>query len=177
MQAPGLESCGVCFIALRGALGADAVLLDTRLAAEGITTVDPAGWYPTQIELDVLYELSEDAQFLAGWGIPDFVAMPRAENILAAYHGLDIGYHLNHRRGGRPMYDTIRWRMEDGIGNFEVTALGLRKAQVRAPGPFPSHFNFGLVTRIAQLHEPQAEVILQSLPTTPDGPTAYVIRW
>lgn len=170
----GMESCGGCFIALRGVLGERAALLDTQLLAAGVTEIDPAGWYPTRIELEFLATLPPEAEYRAGWDIPDFVKMPKSKNILAAYHALDIGYHLNHRVDGWLMYDTRTWRMLDGIGNFEVRADGRHTALVSAPGPFSLHFNHGLVARVAVLHEPTANTeIVTAGPLT----TTYRVYW
>ncbi len=170
----GMESCGGCFIALRGVLGERSPVLDTKLISEGITVIDPAGWYPTRIELEVLAALSPEEEYCAGWDIPDFVKLPRSENILAAFHALDIGYHLNHRLNGKPMYDVQQWRIVDGIGNFGARADGSRACIVQAPGPFSAHFNYGIVTRVAAMHEAtaQANIIEQA-----ETYTAYRVYW
>lgn len=170
----GMESCGGCFIALRGVLGERSPVLDTKLIAENITVIDPAGWYPTRIELEVLAALSPEEEYCAGWDIPDFVKLPRSENILAAFHALDIGYHLNHKLNGQLMYDTQQWRIVDGIGNFTARADGSRACIVQAPGPFSAHFNYGLVTRVAAMHEgtAQASIVEQA-----ETYTAYRVYW
>jgi hypothetical protein len=170
----GMESCGGCFIALRGVLGERSPVLDTKLIAENITVIDPAGWYPTRIELEVLAALSPGEEYCAGWDIPDFVKLPKSENIIAAFHALDIGYHLNHRLNGQLMYDTRQWRIVEGIGNFTARADGSRAAVVSAPGPFSAHFNYGLITRVAAMHErtAQSEILEQA-----ETYTTYRVYW
>lgn len=190
----GIESSGACIQSMINGFGPfkssiSRLLLDEgvgRKGKDGLVELDFGAWYPIEAELRALRRtasaVGEATLFSVGMRIPEFTEFPPSVvDIHSAMQSLDIGYHLNHRKNGKVMFDVATGNMLEGIGHFTYeVAPTERKITVSAPGPFPCDFNRGIVTGLALKYERSARVIIdESKPQLKRGAesSTYVITW
>jgi hypothetical protein len=143
------------------------------LDQQGITEVDPEGWYNLQAALDGLRAFSQmSSLFNAGLLIPEHAVFPPGietlQDVLAA---LDTAYHMNHRNGE--------------IGHYRLAVVDDHHMQMAGENPYPCEFDFGLLTYLARhfpLNGTEAEVIVTHDPDAPcrkDGADSctYHLTW
>jgi len=142
-----------------------------RMAAHGIGTVNAKGevsvdrnaWYP-QIAWLAAFEgiatnVGTRALFQTGQHVPKHAIFPPTiTDIRSGMASLDVAYHMNHRKGGRPMFDPTTGQKMNGIGRYGVQEAGDRKITAICENPYPCDFDRGVITGIAARFERAARV-------------------
>jgi hypothetical protein len=147
---------------------ASAYLLDERIGRvnrNGLAEVEPSGWYPQQAWLRSLQRISEQL----GSGVLQQIGMtiprnavfpPEVRDVHGAIRSIDVAYHMNHRKQGRPMFDPKTGRMEEGIGHYGCESVaGQRRIICVCENPYPCAFDQGILLGMAQRYEPGARVV------------------
>lgn len=73
------------------------------------------------------------------------VIPPGATDIVSAMKLLDVGYHLNHLRGGAPMFDPKTGRMQEGIGHYRCAAVADKRITMEVDAPYPCDIDRGIM--------------------------------
>lgn len=116
------------------------------LASKGISRVDPQQWYPQQVWLDVLYDISTGVGgsrgpifdlVSIGMQIPLHARWPDGvDSVETALISINEAYHMNHRNGE--------------IGYYRAERVADKHIIVEAGNPYPSDFDYGIVYGLAK---------------------------
>jgi hypothetical protein len=147
---------------------ASAYLLDEGLGTptpNGLASLEPEGWYSQRSWLlcfqQIGKQLGDGLLTQIGMAIPRNARLPDdIRDIHSALKALDVEYHLNHRKNGRPMFDLETGRMEEGIGHYGYEPVPRqRKIICLCETPYPCAFDHGVLTATAQRYESSARVV------------------
>ena len=188
---PGIEILGAALMATFGGFGPLRSIVDRMLCREGLVDsgapgdgVDVDSWYSQQAWLDALREVDErygtEVLFSIGAEIPNNAVFPASPvDAHSAVQSIDIAYHLNHRRGGRIMYDAASGTMLEGIGHYGYERLGERQILTTCVTPYPCEFDLGIVATMVRRFEPTAIVEHVGSECRRHGAQActYALRW
>ncbi|MBN1204857.1 MAG: hypothetical protein JXB05_08030 [Myxococcaceae bacterium] len=150
---------------------ASKILLETGLGtmdAEGVgmAVIDPEQWYPLDRFLRAFQRIgTEFGDFTlrqAGSYIPQKAKIGPGflKDLPTAFRFLDLGYHLNHAKNGKPMGDPQTGEMVEGIGHFNTKEVpGKKQIICEVDTPYPCSFDEGICSGIARLMEPTSTVM------------------
>jgi hypothetical protein len=104
------------------------------------------------------------------------------DSIKPALASIDVAYHLNHRIGGRVLYDAASGATRDGIGHYAFRDEGPRAALVVCDNPYPCAFDRGIVQAVAERFcaagdRVAVEHLLPGCRRTGDGACRYRVSW
>ncbi|PRQ05566.1 hypothetical protein [Enhygromyxa salina] len=166
---PGIEILGAAMLAAVGGFGPLGPIVERMLLRHGLIPpgppdarkVDVDAWYSQQSWLDALLEVDERfgtaILFNIGAEIPNNAVFPAsAVDVHTAVQSIDVAYHLNHRRGGKVMYDAATQTFVEGIGHYGYDRLGPNHILSTCETPYPCEFDFGIVATMARRFEPRA---------------------
>jgi hypothetical protein len=170
--APGIEVNGLTVRAIVDGFRAfkqipSRILMEEGIGccdAEGLSQVDPEGWYPQQAWLRVFERITKElrgSNLLAiGMRIPDNARFPRGVvEIHGAMASIDVAYHMNHRKEGLVMLDSATGAMAEGIGHYGYEPVPHERRIVsRCENPYPCEFDRGILTAMARRYESIADV-------------------
>ncbi len=148
--------------------------------------IDRSAWYPLDKWLACYLAIAKDvglnSLYTIGKKIPENAAFPpHLSDIRSALGSMDVAYHLNHRKGGLPMFDPATGTMLEGIGHIRVDfAENERRAAVVCEHPYPCEFDRGLVTALATRFEPMAKTVHDNgAPCRKKGASSctYIVTW
>jgi hypothetical protein len=156
-----------------GGFGSFTMIASKFLLEEGIGSPDdsmlaqfvPTAWYPVDRILRVFDRIgSEFGNFTlrqVGMHVPKVVQLPpQVVDITGAFAVLDIGYHLNHGKGGEPLFNPATGEMKEGIGHFRWEyKAGTTRGLVESTTIYSCSFDEGVVTGNAQRFKPGAVVV------------------
>lgn len=165
-----------------------------RLLNYGIGTAQGRGdvlinrdaWYPLSNWLaayeSIAKEVGPRALVQIGQHIPKHAPFPpTVTDIHSAMSSMDAAYHMNHRKGGKVMFDPATGRMLDGIGHYGYNPVkGERKIISVCENPYPCDFDRGIITTLAARFERSSRVIHDDdFPCRKNGADScrYVITW
>lgn len=126
--------------------------------------IDYNDWYQQQVWLDAFKEISmrlgDHALSQIGIKISDNIQFPEwVKDIDSALKLVDISYHMNHRKNGRPMFDPTSGAMLDGIGHYGYSRKrGENMIISECNTPYPCEFDKAVLTAVAQKFKPGAYV-------------------
>ncbi len=135
----------------------------TRAGADGKPQLVLEDWYPHEkwlacfeaiyrdIGANITFEIGR--QLGANYPIPPDIA-----DVHAAIRWLDCGYHLAHRKNGRPMLDPNTNRMVEGIGHYGYRREGERHVVSVCENPYPCELDLGIETGLAARFAPKVAV-------------------
>ncbi|WP_224363566.1 hypothetical protein [Hyalangium versicolor] len=118
--------------------------------ADGLVVVDPTAWYPLdgfmrafdrtgqQMGDSVLHQIGVSTAKTAEWA-------PNTTDLKGVISQIDQGYHLNHRKFGKVMWDPATGYMQEGIGHYVYRARPDGSMEVQANNPYPCAFDKGLL--------------------------------
>jgi len=169
---PGIELSGVMIESIVEAFKLFPSVATKRLLGHGIGTMkgkdvvlDRQGWYPIENWLAAFDGFAETvgprALYQIGAQVPKYAVMPPGINdIYSALGAIDVGYHMNHRKNGRPMFDPSTGKAVPGIGNYAVKPEpNERRITALCENPYPCDFDRGLLTAFATRFERNGRVI------------------
>ncbi|BDU77027.1 hypothetical protein [Mesoterricola sediminis] len=144
------------------------------LAAHGIRDPQPGQWFRQQAWLDAFREiaatLGPNTLYAIGRKIPDQARFPAPITSLhRALAAIDEAYRLNHRGGP--------------IGAYRFEADGPGRALLVCDNPYPSDFDRGIITAMAERHRPAGADVRVTLdparPTRKQGGDSctFVVTW
>ncbi len=85
-------------------------------------TIDPEGWYPLPEWLaaweDIMAVGPTKLNHVGRRVVENALLPPQINDVPSALGSLDIAYHMNHRHGGKVMFDPATGQMLDGIGHY-----------------------------------------------------------
>lgn len=149
--------------------------------------LDLRAWYPLAPLLDalasVLEEVGEQAAFQAGLAVPDnAVFAPGVRDLASALDAVNASYHLNHRRGGRVMFDLRTGEVLEGIGHYRIERLGPARRLVTSDTPYPCDYEQGLLRAFVERFERCGRPSVAHAETSGcrrrgDRACAYVVGW
>jgi hypothetical protein len=187
---PGIEILGTAVMATVGGFGPLRSIVDRMLCRAGLVDcsvqlgIDVNAWYSQQAWLDALREVDErfgtEILFNIGAEIPNNAVFPSsAVDIHTAVQSINVAYHLNHRRGGRVMYDVESGAMLEGIGHYAYEKLGTGHILTTCMTPYPCEFDLGIVATMARRFEPRTIVEHIGSACRRHGAQActYSLRW
>jgi hypothetical protein len=151
----------------------------------GFIQLDTEGWYPLDGYLQTYRQIEEELgpQMLRKMGAAKArhaVFPPHMVDITTAMQSLDVGYHMNHRQHGRPMFDPLSGVMLEGIGHYHCQLfMEQRRILMRCNNPYPCKFDEGLIEALARRFSPGAMLEHESGSCRRKGGTlcSYLITW
>ena len=168
---PGIEVYGSSVDAFVEAFKLFPSVALKRLATNGIGTVNAKGeitidreaWYPQAGWLAAFEGIASTvgprALFQIGQYVPKHAILPPSiTEIRSGLASLDVAYHMNHRKDGRPMFDQATGRKAKGIGCYGMKDSGPRKITAFCENPYPCDFDRGVIAGFAVRFERTARV-------------------
>jgi len=159
------------------------------LEDNGIVRPEPGKWYSQQAWLNAFKAIAqatgEYTLFNIGKKIPENAQFPPEINTIEkALGAIDVAYHMNHRIGGKVMFDPASGTMLEGIGHYGFEKTGEREIRMVCENPYPSDFDRGIIEAMALKFKPAGAGIVivkldDSLPTRKKGADSctYTIKW
>jgi hypothetical protein len=168
----GIEASGASIGAFVEAFKLFPSVISRKLTRHGIgktvgkndVDVDPNAWYPQEAWLaaweEIAGEIGPRACYQIGRHLPKHAPFPPSvTDIYSGIASVDIAYHLNHRKRGKPMFDMATGTKMSGIGNYGFqSAPGERKIVSTCDNPYPCDFDRGILTEIATRFQPSVRV-------------------
>jgi hypothetical protein len=143
----------------------------TRLHRHGIgrirggqLLVDMNAWLPLENWLaafdNIARSLGPRALLEVGRRVQQFAMLPpHLTDIHAALAGINVAYHMNHRRNGIPMFDPSSGQLVGGIGDYGYAPVpGERRIISRCDTPYPCDFDRGVLLGFAERFEKHVRV-------------------
>jgi hypothetical protein len=120
-------------------------------------------WFPLRLNLQVLSgierELGAEALFRIGLSVPQHARFPPAiSDLPGAMRGLDVAFHMNHRRDGVVMYDAGTGDMLEGIGHYGFESGPDGHLVGRSTSVYPCAFDRGIFAGLAARFEPGSRI-------------------
>jgi len=169
---PGIEFSGGMLGAIVEAFKLFPSVAYTRLLNHGIGTmngkdvaIDRQAWYPIESWLAAFDGFAESVGPRAlqqiGQNVPKHAAIPPGINdIHGAIAGVNIGYHMNHRKKGKLMFDPATGQTTPGIGVYGCTPVpGERKIISVCENPYPCEFDRGILLAFTLRFEKTGRVL------------------
>jgi hypothetical protein len=134
-------------------------------SGKGEVHIDRDAWYPQANWLAAFENIANTvgtrALFQIGQHVPKHAVFPpTVTDIHRGVASVDVAYHMNHRKNGRPMFDPSTGQRMPGIGNYGYAAeKGERKITSVCENPYPCDFDKGILTAIAGRFEKTARVL------------------
>jgi hypothetical protein len=143
--------------------------------ADGIYRIALDGWYSQEAWLGAFERVARDVGqavlYDIGIKIPSNAKFPDwVVDVPSAIKSVNFAYHMNHRKGGRVMFDPTTGTMLQGIGQygFEHVA-GQKTIKSVCENPYPCAFDEGILTAMARRFDPRASVRHESGPCRREG--------
>jgi hypothetical protein len=160
----GIEVTGRGVPAALEAFGEFTVLAGQMLMANGVGVPDKSGfirvdleaWYPLEGYLKTIKDVEEQfgpkmLRKLGAAKARHAMFPPNMVDLTSTMQAVDVGYHMNHRQHGRPMFDPVNGQMLEGIGHYHCHQLpGKRRILMRCDNPYPCKFDEGLLEAMAR---------------------------
>jgi hypothetical protein len=154
-----IEASGDAILSVVVGMGAFQTVARRLLRDAGLPEVRAGEWYPMHSWIQAFGALAtnvgERTLFLVGTKIPETAMLPpNIVDVASALGAIDVGYHMNHRRSGAPMFDPATGTIRPGIGNYALTAAGAGWATLVCDNPYPCDFDCGIVHGFAARFAP-----------------------
>jgi len=134
------------------------------LEKNGIKDPKPGMWFKQQAWLDAFKEIStvvgNSTLYTIGLKIPENAQFPpQIDNIEKALSAIDIAYHMNHRVGGKILFDGATGKMSEGIGHYVFKKISDREIKIIGENPYPCDFDRGIIEGMARKFKPAGAFI------------------
>jgi hypothetical protein len=155
-------------------------------SARSLDEIDRTKWYPQQNWLStfeaITNEVGTNSLYKVGRRMPENAILPPDINdVFSALAGIDIAYHMNHRKSGRVMFDPQTGMMLEGIGHFHFKPVaGSNQIVMHCETPYPCDFERGIVAGFASRFQPDAKTVHDAeAPCRKQGADSctYVVWW
>jgi len=188
----GIEVSGRNVLGLVQAFGQFKSIASQILLAEGIgqkgpdgmVVVQPEAWYPFDAFLrafarasqhmgdSVLHQIGVSVMKSVEW-------LPSVKDLKSMMESMDAGYHLHHRKNGRPMWNAVTGRIQEGIGHYRWKLRPDGAVEVESNNPYPCAFDKGMLFGgLRRLHAVGSVVHDDSMPCRKrgHGSCVYVVK-
>lgn len=134
------------------------------LKKHGIYPPDPEAWYDLQSFLNAFKELGDSiggmTLFQIGKLVTEKAPFPPMKELEEALHSINVAYHMNHRKEGKPMFNPETGQMLSGIGEYKILKydVDLKRAMIWSNSPYPSKFEEGIITQVARMFKPESSM-------------------
>lgn len=124
------------------------------------TSPEVGKWYHQQAWLNAFKEIADTLGdmnlFLIGTAIIENAQFPPMKGLEDALRSIDVAYHMNHRLGGKVMFNPQTGEMLEGIGHYSLISFdaNTRKAVMCCNNPYPSKFDEGIITEVTRRFKP-----------------------
>jgi len=156
----------------------------TRPGPDGKPALDADGWYSQESWLrcfEAIYqEVGPNTTYEIGRQLGgNYPIPPDVKDLAGAFRWLDLGYHLAHRKLGKPMFDPNTGAITDGIGHYTCRDGGARRIVSVCDNPYPCELDRGIEQGLATRFQPQARVEHDAGACRTQGGASctYVIIW
>jgi len=135
------------------------------LHAKGEIHIDREQWYPQEAWLaafeDIATAVGSQALYQIGQHVPKHAVFPPTVNdIQSGIASVDVAYHMNHKKRGRPMFDPATGTMLEGIGHYGYKpTAGKNHILSVCENPYPCDFDRGILAAIATRFQKRAVVV------------------
>lgn len=153
----------------------------------GVPEVKPGEWYPMSGWLAAFEEIAKKigprTLYYIGTKIPETAQLPPGiDDVPSALRAIDVGYHLNHRRDDRPMFDLATGQMAEGIGHYSLLSVDAASAHLRCDNPYPCDFDHGIIHGFATRFAPEPFLVRvthtgKACRKNGDGACEYRVEW
>lgn len=128
-----------------------------RAGPDGKVKVEPEVWYPIKNALRAFREVGELVgeimQYEIGLKVPENAPFPPAiVDADSALRLADIAYHMNHRKDGKVLFDSVTGQLiEGGIGHYAYQRTpGKKEGLMICDNPYPCPFDHGLIAALTR---------------------------
>ncbi len=160
------------------------------LKKHGVYPPSPDAWYDFQSFLNAYKELGDNIGGMTLFQIGKFVTekapFPPMKDLEDALHSINVAYHMNHRKHGKPMFDPQNGQMMSGIGEYKVLKYNAeeKRAIIWSNSPYPSKFEEGIITQVTRMFKPEGSIRIsvkldETRETRKTGgeSNTYIINW
>jgi serine/threonine protein kinase len=163
---PGIDVCGDIVNAILDGFGSFRSVAWKYVVSLGLDdhgVIEKDAWVPQAAWLDVYNAMIEEVGagmiFNIGQNVPARTARwPPAADIDVGLRSLDVAFHMNHRKGGKPMFDAATGALAEGIGHYAYARVGEKRATMVCDNPYPCELDHGILTAVARRFESLARV-------------------
>ena len=146
----GIEVSGYAVMSVVEGMGVFRETALRILEDHGIRNPVTDEWYKQQSWLNAFEQIAENigdaTLYSIGMKIPENASWPdNIDSIEAALYSIDIAYHMNHRKNGKVMYNSVTGQMTEGIGHYEYEKVSEMEAHVICANPYPCEFDRGII--------------------------------
>ncbi|WKK80306.1 hypothetical protein [Marivirga arenosa] len=150
---------------------------------------DQNEWFNQQNWLNAFKDIAENLGdmnlFLIGKAIINNAQFPPIKDLEEGLRSIDVAYHMNHRVNGKIMFDPETGKMTPGIGYYKVTKFDSKnkEAEMVCDNPYPTKFDEGIITQVANKFKPMGSRVSVDLDTTKEmrkegaNSDTFLIRW
>lgn len=169
---PGIEFSGSMAEGIVEAFKLFPSVAAKRLINHGIGTVkgkdvviDRQAWYPIESWLAAfdgfVTSVGPRALLQIGQNVPKNAVLPPGINdIHSAIASVNVGYHMNHRKRGKVMFDPTTGQFTPGIGTYGYAPVpGQKKIISVCENPYPCEFDRGILTAFTLRFEKMGRVL------------------
>jgi hypothetical protein len=191
---PGIEVSGECVGSMVDGFRKYPTIALKYLSKHGLVKtsgprageVDRTAWFPLESWLSayegISSEIGLNSLYACGRSIPDnAVFPPNVKDVISAVSSIEVAYHMNHRKGGKIMFDPATGMFLEGIGHYRVEAMPAEKRLICVcENPYPCDFDRGIVAAMANRFEPDAKTVHDAdQPCRKKGADSctYVVWW
>lgn len=188
--APGIEARGELVAAVIEAFGPFATAARKYIPEVGLGPdgrIAPGSWirqadWMLAFEA-MIAEVGAAVLFNIGQSIPAHADgwATTAPDIAQELATLDVVYHLQHRKHGRPMFDETTGAMTEGIGHylFRQDDPAVKRATVECTNPYPCELDHGILTAIVRRGGGEARVdhVPARCRTLGAASCVYLVEW
>ena len=146
--------------------------------------VERDAWYRQDSWLAAFEDISKSigphVLFKIGNQVPKHAPFPASiRDIHAGVKSLDVAYHMNHRKGGKVMFDGSNGRMLEGIGHYEYRDGGNKQIIMVCKNPYPCELDRGLIQAVSEKFERGAKVSHEKGLCRKNGSDTctYYVKW
>jgi hypothetical protein len=130
---------------------------------------------------DIVDEVGASTVYSIGKKIPDTAPLPPGtDDIKAVLMGVDISFHMHHRKDGVVMFDPATGTMLEGIGHYHCELQGGgTSAHLTCDNPYPCDLDRGIIAGFAARFEPAVSVSHATSACRKKGDNAcvYLVQW
>ena len=190
---PGIEFSGGMAEAITDAFKLFPSVAQKRLLSHGIGTlkgkdvvIDRQAWYPIESWLAAFDGFAESvgprALHQIGQNVPKYAVLPpNVVDIHGSIASVNVGYHMNHRKRGKLMFDPATGQFMPGIGDYGFAPVaGKREIISVCENPYPCEFDRGILTAFALRFEKLSRVLHDDrAPCRRNGGKSctYIVTW
>jgi hypothetical protein len=135
-----------------------------RPGPDGLVSMLPDEWFSHEKWLEAFKAIGQavgsGAIYGIGMKIPECAIFPTWVNdVHSAVKSVDFAYHMNHRKGGKVMFDPDTGVIAEGIGHYGYTPIaGEKRILSTCNNPYPCDLDKGILTTMARRFAPDAWV-------------------